>query len=163
MTASVQLDFEGYLEDFRVGDVYRHARGKTISELDNVLITNMVLNTAEPHFNEHAASGDPMFKQRVVFGGVTLAMVVGLTAQDTTRHAIAELGMSAIKLHAPVHHGDTIYVYSEVLANEPNPARRSGIVTFMHRGYNQHEQLVFSGQRRVSIRSRETRAEIDLR
>ena len=32
----------------------RHARGKTIEGLENVLITNLVMNTAQSHFNEHA-------------------------------------------------------------------------------------------------------------
>ena len=59
-SAIVRHDFAGYFEDFAVGDVYQHPRGKTVSELDNVLITNMVLNTAEPHFNEHFAQSDPM-------------------------------------------------------------------------------------------------------
>jgi acyl dehydratase len=154
MTPPVLRDFTGYFEDFTVGAVYRHARGKTISELDNVLITNMVLNTAEPHFNEHMAQADPMFGQRTVFGGVTIAMVIGLAAQDTAQHAIRELSMDKIKLHARVYHGDTLYAYSEVLALEPVPAEKGGIVTFLHRGYNQKDVLVFSGERRVLIASR---------
>ena len=36
-----------YYEDFIVGDVYEHARGKTMEALENVLLTNLVLNTAQ--------------------------------------------------------------------------------------------------------------------
>ena len=43
-----------YFEDFTVGQVIRHARGKTIEGLENVLITNLVMNTAQAHFNEHS-------------------------------------------------------------------------------------------------------------
>ena len=39
-------------EAFEVGLRFRHARGKTITELENVLITNLVMNTADAHFNE---------------------------------------------------------------------------------------------------------------
>jgi itaconyl-CoA hydratase len=144
--------FEGYFEDFIVGEVYRHARGKTVTEMDNVFLTNMVLNTAEPHFNEHAAALDPMFGRRVVYGGITLAMVVGLAAEDTCAQALREIGMTSIRLHAPVYHGDTLYAYSEVLAADP--AGDSGIVSFRHSGFNQNEVLVFSGERRVLIRRR---------
>ena len=48
-----------YFEDFAVGDVYEHARGKTVEGLENVLITNLVLNTAQAHFNEHLAERLP--------------------------------------------------------------------------------------------------------
>lgn len=147
-------DFQGWFEDFKVGDVYKHARGKTVSELDNVLITNMVLNTAEPHFNEHLAQQDPMFGKRTVFGGINIAMVIGLAAQDTAQHAIREISMDKLKLHTRVYHGDTLYSYSEVLAVESAPEQGGGIVTFLHRGYNQDDVLVCSGERRVLISSR---------
>ena len=42
---------DNYFEDFEVGQVIRHARGKTMTELENVNITNMVMNTAQGHFN----------------------------------------------------------------------------------------------------------------
>ena len=37
---------DNYFENFAVGQVIAHARGKTVTEMDNVLITNMVMNTA---------------------------------------------------------------------------------------------------------------------
>ncbi|MEA2648838.1 MAG: hypothetical protein QOG61_1273, partial [Candidatus Binataceae bacterium] len=46
---------DNYYEDFIVGDVYEHARGKTMEALENVLLTNLVLNTAQLHFNEDLA------------------------------------------------------------------------------------------------------------
>ena len=50
---------DNYFEDFEVGAVYKHARGKTITNLENVLITNLVMNTAQGHFNEHAMKTSP--------------------------------------------------------------------------------------------------------
>ena len=151
---NIRHDFQGWFEDFVVGDVYQHARGKTVSELDNVMITNMVLNTAEPHFNEHMAQADPIFGKRTVYGGITIAMVIGLTAQDTAQHAIREIGMDKLKLFARVYHGDTLYAFSEVLAVETAPEQGGGIVTFLHRGYNQDDVLVCSGERRVLVAAR---------
>lgn len=144
--------FSGYLEDFVVGETYRHARGKTVSELENLLITHMVLNTAEPHFNEDAARKDRMFGRRVVFGGVTLAVVIGLAAQDTAAHALRELGMTAIRLHAPVYHGDTLYAYSEVLSVHRSGDR--GVVALRHLGFNQDNVHVLSAERRVLVQAR---------
>ena len=71
-----------YFEDFVPGTVMRHARGKTVEAIENVIITNLVMNTAQAHFNEHVMKSN-RFGQRVTFGGVTLSLVVGLTAQDT--------------------------------------------------------------------------------
>ena len=139
-----------WFENFTVGDVVRHARGKTVTEVENVVITNMVMNTAQAHFNADARK-DSVFPHILVFGGVTIAMVIGLATQDTAEHAVAELGLDQIRLRAPVTHGDTLYAYTEVLAKEPSERPDAGIVTFQHWGVNQHDTLVFEGRRRVLV------------
>jgi itaconyl-CoA hydratase len=145
-----------YFENFEPGQVIRHARGKTMCEQDNVGITLMVLNTAEGHFNEHAmqrnAMGREGWNSRLQFGGVTIAMVIGLAMQDTGENALAELSLDRIRLKAPVFHGDTLYAYTEVLSTEPADRDDAGIVTFKHFGVNQRDQVVFEGERRVLIR-----------
>lgn len=57
MNIAALTSADGYFEDFEVGALIRHARGKTVTEMDNVLITNMVMNTAHGHFNEDAMNG----------------------------------------------------------------------------------------------------------
>ena len=61
---------DNYFEHFEVGAVWRHARGKTVTPLENVLITNMVMNTAQGHFNEDAMAKSA-FGGILVYGGVT--------------------------------------------------------------------------------------------
>jgi acyl dehydratase len=143
-----------YFEDFTAGDVYRHARGKTVGEMENHLITHLVMNTAEGHFNADAMQGN-MFGQRVVFGGVTIATVIGLTRQDTAENALAELGLDKIRLKAPVFHGDTLYAYSEVLETVDAERPDAGEVRFRHWGINQDDKIVFEGERRVLIKRRD--------
>lgn len=147
---------DNYFEDFEAGAVIRHARGKTITEMDNVLITNMVMNTAEGHFNEHLmrTAGNGIFNQRVVFGGINLAMVIGLAAQDTAEQAIAELSLDAIKLSHPVVHGDTLYAFTEVLGKEDSEREDTGIVQFRHFGLNQDDKLCVQVDRRVEVKRR---------
>jgi len=150
---------DNWFEDFKVGDVMRHARGKTVTEMDNVMITNMVMNTADAHFDEHAMrSSDLPFKQRVVYGGITASMVVGLAAQDTAENAVAEIGMDKIRLKSPVFHGDTLYAFSEVIETAPSERSDAGIVRFRHWGVNQHDEVVFEGERTVMVRRREVTA-----
>jgi itaconyl-CoA hydratase len=144
---------DNYFEDFEVGQVIRHARGKTIEPLENVLITNLVMNTAQGHFNEHAMSVSP-FKQRISYGGVNFSIVMGLASQDTCENVLAELGLDNIRLMAPVFHGDTLYAYSEVLSKEDGPQADVGIIVFRHYGVNQEDRQVFEGDRRVLIKRR---------
>jgi acyl dehydratase len=142
-----------YFEDFHVGDAIEHARGKTLTEMDGVLITNLVMNTAQSHFNEHQMSRSPM-GQRIVFGGVTASMVIGLAMQDTGENALAELSLDKVRFRIPVHHGDTLYAFSEVLETEDTGRSDAGIVKFRHVGVNQEGQAVFEGERRVLIKKR---------
>ncbi len=145
---------DNYFEDFEVGAVFRHARGKTVEAIDNVQITNLVLNTAQAHFNEDSLRDNPMFDQRVSFGGVTIALVVGLAMQDTGEQALAELGLDKIRLKAPVFHGDSLYAYSQVLALDDAERHDAGIVSFHHWGVNQDDVVVFEGDRRVLLKRR---------
>ena len=140
-----------YFEDFTVGQVIRHARGKTVEGLENVLITNLVMNTAQGHFNEHAMTSSP-YKGRLSYGGVNFSLVMGLAMQDTGENALAELGMDNIRLLNPVVHGDTLYAYSEVLSVEDADREDAGVVTFRHYGVNQDDKLVFQGDRRMLIK-----------
>ena len=153
MKLSALTGRHNYFEDFHVGDVIRHARGKTIEGLENVLITNLVMNTAQSHFNEHAMLTSP-YKGRLSYGGVNFSLAMGLAMQDCGENALSELGMDNIRLMNPVVHGDTLYAYSEVLAAEPSEREDAGVVTFRHYGVNQHDQQVFQGDRRMLIKRR---------
>ena len=157
-TAAALTSTNNYFEDFEVGQVIAHARGKTVTDMDNVLLTNLVMNTAEGHFNEHrmktAMHGIPGFDTRIVFGGISFSIVIGLAAQDTGEQVIRELGMDKIRLEAPVHHGDTLYALSEVLAKTEADRDDAGILTFKHYGLNQDEKLVFEGERTVLVKKR---------
>lgn len=142
---------DNYFEAFEVGQVIRHARGKTIEGLENVLITNLVMNTAQAHFNEDSMKNS-QYGGRLSYGGVNFSMVMGLAMQDTGENALAELGMDNIRLMNPVVHGDTLYAYSEVLKIEDADREDAGVVTFRHYGVNQDDKVVFQGDRRMLIK-----------
>lgn len=140
-----------YFEDFEPGHVIRHARGKTMCENDNVGITLQVMNTAEAHFNEDAVKDT--FGRRLQFGGVTIAMIIGLSMQDTGENALEEKGLDKIRLKASVFHGDTLYAYTEVVTKKEIDDL-SGEVHFRHWGVNQKDEVVFEGERRTIIKKR---------
>jgi acyl dehydratase len=147
-----------FFEDFAVGDVYEHARGKTVEGLENVLITNLVLNTAQAHFNEHLAESLPQ-KHRITFGGVTASIVIGLAMHDTGENAVEEVGLDKVRFRVPVLHGDTLYAFTEVVAKEDEPGdarghQDGGLVHFRHWGVNQRGETVFEGERKALIKKR---------
>ena len=150
-----------YFEDFDVGTVMRHVRGKTMCEQDNVGITLQVLNTAEGHFNEHVMQQNSMGREgwnsRLQVGGVTISMIIGMSMQDTGENALKELSLDKIRLKNPVFHGDTLYAFSEVLEKEDAGREDAGIVRFKHYGVNQDDKVVFEGERRVLIKRRPSR------
>jgi len=146
---------DNYFEDFEVGLLLRHHRGKTVTEMDNVLLTNLVMNTAEGHFNEDAMKKQDargIFAQRVVFGGINLSMVLGLAAQDTAEQCLRELALDRIRLSHPVFHGDTLYAYSEVLEARAADRDDAGIVRFRHYGLNQDDKLCVEAERTVLLK-----------
>jgi itaconyl-CoA hydratase len=147
-----------FFEDFTVGDIYEHARGKTVEGLENVLITNLVLNTAQAHFNEDLAQSLEQ-KHRITFGGVTASIVIGLAMQDTGENAVEEVGLDQVRFRVPVLHGDTLYAFSEVVNKEEEPAdprghKNVGLIHFRHWGVNQRGEMVFEGERRVLVKKR---------
>jgi itaconyl-CoA hydratase len=140
-----------YFEDFAVGDRIKHARGTTVGEIENQLLTKLVMNTAQAHFNEHAMKDTP-FGQRLVFGLVTGSIVMGLATQDIAENALAELCLDKLRFKAPVFHGDTLYAYTEVLSKTEVERADAGEVTFKHWGVNQDGKVVFEGERTVLIK-----------
>ena len=161
MTKLSQLTSSGtYFEDFEVGQTLRHARGKTITNLENVNLTTMVMNTAQGHYNEdmmtraRGAKAADRSSNVISYGGVNFSIVLGLASQDTVENALAEIGLDKISLKTPVFHGDTLYAYSRVLEKRDSDQDDAGIVVFQHWGVNQRDQLVAEVERTALIKRR---------
>lgn len=151
-----------FFEHFEVGQTLRHARGKTVTNLENVNITNMVMNTAQGHFNEDfmARLGVETRKNApgarsshvISYGGVNFSIVLGLSSQDTIENALAETGLDKISLKHPIFHGDTVYAYSRVLEKYDSNREDAGFIVFQHWGVNQNDKIVAELQRTALIK-----------
>ena len=144
---------DNYFEDFEVGQMIRHACGKTVTELENVNITNMVMNTAQAHFNADQMGKTPLGKV-LCYGGVNFSIVLGLASQDTVENALAELALDNIELKGMVFHGDTLYAYSKVLEKRESDREDAGIVVFRHWGVNQDKQMIARLERTALIKKK---------
>ena len=133
-----------YYEQFSVGQIFRHSIRRTITEADNVLISTLTHNPAALHLDEEYCREHTEFGQRVVNSCLTLSLMVGISVHDTTLGTtVANLGWDEVRFPAPLFHGDTIRVETEVLELRESRSRpANGIVTFEHRAYNQDDVLV---------------------
>ena len=143
-----------FLEDFEVGDRYRHAHGRTISETDNTWFTLLTNNSHQIHINADYASRTE-FGRPLVVSTLTLAIVTGLSVPDVSQNAVANLGWENVRLTAPVFAGDTLYAESEVLdvrASRSRPGQ--GVVRVRTRGFNQRDETVIEFERTVLVYAR---------
>lgn len=153
MTSTHLTSPDNYFEDFTPGQRMRHARGKTVGENETVLLAHLTMNTAQGHFNSDNMAVSK-FGRRITYGGVTASIVVGLTSEDTSENALADVALDKLRLKTPVVEGDTLYSATEVLSCAPSDRADAGLVTFKHYGFNQRKELVCEVERTVLIRRR---------
>ena len=118
-----------YYADFRVGDIYEHRPGRTITEADNIWFSLLTMNQ-HPLHSDNVYGAATQFGRPLVNSCLTLAIVTGMTVADFSHKAVANLGWDKVKLVAPVFVGDTIYAESEVIETRQSKSRaHHGIVT----------------------------------
>lgn len=146
-----------YFDELQIGELYRHAPGRTVTQADNVAFTTMTMNTQSLHLDAHW-SAQQEFGQPLVNSMFTLSTIVGASvAQLTQGTIVANLGFESVNFPAPLHHGDTLYTETQILGKRLSASRPGqGIVTLRHIGRNQHGQIVAECTRSTLIWESET-------
>lgn len=155
-----EIPFGRYLEDFKVGDVYKHRTSKTVTEYDDHLFCMITMNHHPLHTNRHYAETATQFGKNVVVGNLIYSLALGISVPDVSGNAIANLEVESLKHPAPTFHGDTIYAETEVLdirVSESKPDR--GIVKVRTIAYKQDGTIVCEFIRKVMIPTRESQAD----
>jgi itaconyl-CoA hydratase len=146
--------FGRYLEDFKVGDVYEHRPGRTITEADNTWFTLLTMNTHPLHFDA-AYAARTEFGRPLVNSCLTLSIVAGMSVSDLSQKAIANLGWDKVRLTAPVFAGDTIYAESEVLDVRESKSRpNQGVVTVRTSGRKADGTVIITYERSFLVPTR---------
>lgn len=137
-----------YYEELEIGQHFRHALGRTVTEMDNVLFSALTMNSQPLHLNEDFSSKTE-FGQRIVNGIFVMGLVVGLSVPDLTEGTIvATVGYDHVVSPNPVFHGDTIYAESEVLEKRESKSRPElGVVRFKHWGKKPDGTVVIEMER----------------
>ena len=146
--------FGRHFEDFRVGDVYEHRPGRTISAADNTWFTLLTMTTHPLHFDA-AYCARTEFGRPLVNSCLTLAIVAGMSVSDLSQKAVANLGWDKVRLTAPVFAGDTLYAESEVLAVRESSSRPTqGIVTVRTTGRKADGTVFMTYERSILVPKR---------
>ena len=137
-----------WFEEFSIGQHFAHAIRRTVTETDNLIFSALTHNPAQLHLDEEAMR-ESDYGQRLVNSVFTLGLMVGISVHDTTLGtAVANLGWDEVRFPKPVFIGDTLRVETEVVALTASKSRPDqGIVTFVHRAFNQRDELVASCRR----------------
>ena len=144
-----------YFEEFEVGHVFRHALTRTVTESDNVLFSCLTHNPQPLHIDAEFCA-ETEWGRPLVNSLFTLGLMVGISVNDTTfRTTIANLGMTDVRFPAPLFHGDTVRVETEVISKRASKSRPdAGIVEMEHRGYKQTGELIGICRRNAFMRRR---------
>src|SRR5215210_2736672 len=140
-----------YLEEFEVGAVYKHWPAKTVTEADDHLFCLLTMNHHPLHINDVYAKGSQQGRN-VVVGPLVYSLALGMSVSDVSGKAIANLATEELKHPAPVFHGDTLFVESEVLEKRESQSKPDrGTVRVHTRVLNQDGMLVAEFKRLVLV------------
>jgi 2-methylfumaryl-CoA hydratase len=140
-----------FLEDFQVGQVFRHKGGRTVNEGLLAHFTDFSMTTNPLHKNLRYARAYG-FEGLVAPAGLVMAVAFSQTVEDISENARANLEYIDMRFGAPVYVGDTIEVETTVLGITPssrNPDR--GVVHVQSLGSKQTGELVIAYQRKVQV------------
>lgn len=142
-----------FFEDYRLGEVIRHAVPRTVSGGERALYHAL-------YPARHAVASSDAFAQACGLPAapmddlITFHTVFGKTVPDISLNAVANLGYAEGRWLKPVYAGDTLRSESEVIGLKQNSNGKSGVVYVRTTGFNQRDEAVLSYVRWVMVRKR---------
>ncbi len=125
-----------FFEDFRVGQMIRHATPRTVTAGDQALYTAL-------YGSRFAVQSSDAFAQSIGYERapiddlLTFHIVFGKTVPDVSLNAVANLGYAECRFLRPVFPGDTLSTVSEVIGLKENSNGQTGTVYVRSTGSNQ--------------------------
>lgn len=145
-----------YFEDFQVGAVIEHGLTRTVTQMDNMLFSNMTLNPQPLHIDRHFCATETEWGQPLMNSLFTLGLMIGMSVSDlSTGTTIANLGMQETRFPHPVFENDTLHASTEIMGKRESKSRPdAGIVELLHRCFNQDGKLVAECRRQAFLKKR---------
>jgi 2-methylfumaryl-CoA hydratase len=148
-----------FFEDFAVGQEFRHATPRTLTEADAALNTGLfgmrfAINSSDVFAQSLGLPRAPL-DELMVFH-----VVIAKTVADISVNAVANLGYAEFRWGVPVYPGDTLSVRSTVLGLRETSDRKSGVVWVRSTGTNQRDETVLDYVRWVMVHKRDPAASV---
>ncbi|MCR8724054.1 MaoC family dehydratase [Frigidibacter sp. ROC022] len=146
-----------FFEDYRVGEVIRHAVPRTVKMGERALYHALYPARHALHSSDEFAKscGLPFSPLDDL---VTFHVVFGKTVPDVSLNAVANLGYAEGRWRMPLWPGDTLTSESEVIGVKQNSSGKTGVVWVRTTGRNQHGETVMDYVRWVMVRKRDAEA-----
>src|SRR5450759_4362545 len=158
MAETIQRHKRGglYFEDFEVGKTTEHRYTRTVTQMDNMLFSNMTLNPQPLHIDAHYCANETEWGRPLMNSLFTLGLVIGISVNDlSVGTMVANLGMTEVKFPATLFEGATLHVTTAILSKRVSKSRPdAGIVEFLHRAYQQEDKLVAECRRQALMKKR---------
>src|SRR5581483_9887254 len=138
-------------EDFRIGQVIRHATPRTVTVGDVALYTSLFGGRFAVQSSDEFAKaiGYPCAP---IDDFLVFHIIFGKTVPDVSLNAVANLGYAGCYFRKPVYPGDTLTALSEVIGLKENSSRKTGIVYVRTTGYKQDGSPALEYVRWVMVR-----------
>jgi len=145
-----------YFEELDVGRKIEHELRRTVTEMDNMLFSNMTLNPQPLHIDRHFCETETEWGEPLMNSLFTLGLMIGISVSETTiGTTIANLGMTDVRFPHPLFQGDTVHVTTEIVEKRESKSRPdAGIVEFEHKAFNQNDELVAICRRQAFMRKK---------
>jgi 2-methylfumaryl-CoA hydratase len=150
-----------FLEDFRVGHVFRHKGGRTVSEGLHAHFTDFCYTTNPLHKNRRYARAYG-YDDMLAPPGLVLAVAFSQSVEDISENARANLEYVDMRFGAPVYPGDTIETETRVLSVRASTSRPElGVVHVQSIARKQDGAIVIAYQRKVQVFKSDPAAALD--
>ncbi len=143
-----------FFEDYRIGQVIRHAVPRTATEGDRALYTALYPSRFAFYSSDEFARSSGVARSPLE-DLIGFHIVFGKTVPDISLNAVANLGYAEGRFLAPVYPGDTLTSVSEVIGLKENSNGASGVVYVRTTGFNQAGTAVLTYVRWVMVRKRD--------
>jgi acyl dehydratase len=145
-----------FFEDFEVGRTYEHRYYRTVTQMDNMLFSNMTLNPQPLHIDRHFCATETEWGQPLMNSLFTLGLMIGMSVSDiSTGTTIANLGMQETRFPHPVFENDTLHATTEIIGKRESKSRPNAVIVELHhRCFNQDGKLVAECKRQAFIKKR---------
>ena len=154
MTERPKASTGNFFEDFRLGQVIRHATPRTVTTGD-VALYNALFGS------RFAVQSSDRFAQAIGYPRspvddlLVFHIVFGKTVPDISLNAVANLGYADCRFLKPVYPGATVTAVSEVIGLRENANRKTGIVYVRSRGFDETGEAVLDYTRWVMVQKRD--------